>query len=353
MRQVLNFIGGEFRPSLTETSLDDIAPATGEVIASIPASGAGDIDLAVGAAQGSQPAWGAQEFDQRAGWLERIADALEERTEEIASLESLDTGKPIAIARATDAARSILNFRFFANLVREHHAERFEMADAVNEVLLKPVGIAGLITPWNLPLYLLSWKMAPALAMGNAVIAKPSELTPLTANLLAEAIAEVGLPAGLVNIVHGLGPQCGQALVEHPDVRSISFTGGTDTGRVVAASAAPLFKKLSLELGGKNASIILDDADLETVVPAVARAAFFNQGQVCLSGSRVLIASSLWDDFVPRFITHVTSMRIGDPAAEDTELGALVSLKHRAKVESFIATAIETAISRTAACVTG
>ena len=210
------------------------------------------------------------------------------------------------------------------------------MEDATNHVIFKPVGIAGLITPWNLPLYLLSWKIAPAIVMGNTVVAKPSELTPLTANLLAEVFDEVGLPAGVVNIVHGFGHETGQAIVSHPLVNLISFTGGTITGKKVAETAAPMFKKLSLELGGKNATIVLDDVNLDSAIPEIARSGFLNQGQVCLCGSRILVSDKIWDDFLEKFIDHVSNMKVGDPSSDDSDLGALVSLSHRDKVESYI-----------------
>jgi aminomuconate-semialdehyde/2-hydroxymuconate-6-semialdehyde dehydrogenase len=334
MIKIQNFINGEFFSS--DQNLDDINPANGQIIASIPNSSRKEVDLAVQAADSSRESWSALSIDERALWLSKIADALEIRSEEIASLESLDTGKPISLARAVDASRSVANFRFFGEFAKDFQQENFEMDDATNHVILKPVGIAGLITPWNLPLYLLSWKIAPAIVMGNTVIAKPSELTPLTANLLAEVIHEVGLPKGVVNIVHGLGSDVGQAIVEHPKINLISFTGGTTTGKKVAETAAPMFKKLSLELGGKNATIVLDDADIEATIPGVARAGFLNQGQVCLCGSRIFVSKKIWDDFVPKFVNYVKNMKIGDPSSDDSELGALVSFAHRDKVESYI-----------------
>jgi len=336
MNKIQNYINGEFQPSADGRTIDDINPATGEVIGTIPASTSADVQHAVDAATAVRTEWAALSIGERSNWLDKIADSLESKSEKIASLESLDTGKPISLARAVDATRSVTNFRFFAKFAKEYTQEKFEMEDAVNHVILKPVGIAGLITPWNLPHYLLSWKIAPAIVMGNTVVAKPSELTPLTANLLAEVLDEVGLPAGVVNIVHGSGPEAGQAIVEHPDISLISFTGGTETGRKVAGTAAPMFKKLSLELGGKNASIVLDDADLETTIPGVARAGFLNQGQVCLCGSRIFVSGKIWDEFVPRFVNYVKNMKVGDPSSDDSELGALVSSAHRDKVESYI-----------------
>ena len=337
----MNFIGGKFTPCSSGHGIDNIAPASGEVYSTIPRSNAADVDRAVAAAQAAQPAWAALSRDERSAWLVRIAEALDSRSEDIAAAESRDTGKPISLAREVDAARSVDNFRFFAQMLLERAEETYEMNDATNHVIDKPIGVVGLITPWNLPLYLLSWKIAPALAMGNAVVAKPSELTPMTAHLLCEILADIGLPAGVVNIVHGYGDECGAALVAHPKVGAISFTGGTTTGRAVAGSAAPMFKKLSLELGGKNATIILEDADLDKAVAGAARAAFMNQGQVCLCGSRIFIADSLRDEFTRRFVEQVENLVVGDPSFEDTEFGSLVSHEHRDKVESYIKLAIQ------------
>ncbi len=331
---VRNYVNGIFVDS--KEKIEDINPATSEVIATIPRSNLNDVNEAVLAADKARDNWSSLSLDERRKWLEKIANALEARSEEIAKLESLDTGKPIKIARAVDASRSVANFRFFAEFSKDFHEQKFLMEDATNHVIFKPVGIAGLITPWNLPLYLLSWKIAPAIVMGNTVVAKPSELTPLTANLLAEVFDEVGLPAGVVNIVHGFGHETGQAIVSHPHVNLISFTGGTITGKKVAETAAPMFKKLSLELGGKNATIVLDDVNLDSAIPEIARSGFLNQGQVCLCGSRILVSDKIWDDFLEKFTDHVSNMKVGDPSSDDSDLGALVSLSHRDKVESYI-----------------
>ena len=337
----MNYIAGEFVRQSSEDWMDVFEPATGKQFAKVPHSGPQEVDQAVAAARAAQPSWGALSHSVRADWLDRIADSLEAKYEDIAALESRDTGKPIALARAVDAYRSVANFRFFADLVREQGVERFEMSDATNIVVSKPVGVAALITPWNLPLYLLSWKVAPAIGMGNTVICKPSELTPMTANLLMETIHEVGLPSGVVNLVHGDGVGAGAPLTSHPDVDLVSFTGGTATGAKVAAAASPQFKKLSLELGGKNASIVFADCDLEKTVEGVTRAAFLNQGQVCLCGSRILIEDSIYDDFVEGFVDSVESMKIGDPSDESTQLGALISAEHLQKVEGYVSIARE------------
>ena len=339
-----NYVNGAFVNHSNDKWMDVIEPATGKTFARVPLSSTDDVNHAVSAAKNAQPSWGALSHLERADWLDKIADALESRYEEIAALESRDTGKPISLARAVDAYRSVANFRFFSGFIRETHGgqrERFEMEDSTNIVVPKAVGVGVLITPWNLPLYLLSWKVAPAIGMGNTVVCKPSELTPMTADLLMDTIHKVGLPAGVVNLVHGDGAGAGGPLTAHPDVDLVSFTGGTDTGAKVAAAASPMFKKLSLELGGKNASIVFDDCDMERTVEGVTRAAFLNQGQVCLCGSRILVQSGIYDDFIDAFVNSVESMKIGDPTDEETQLGALISAEHLVKVEGYVALAKE------------
>ena len=338
---ISNFIDGKFTPPIEGRMMDDSNPADGTHIAKIPRASALDVDAAVLAAKRALPQWSALSMLERADWLDKIADALEEVKEEIAQTESLDTGKPISLARSVDAKRSTSNFRFFANFARSQEPLIFELSDATNYVHTSPLGIVGLITPWNLPLYLLTWKVAPALLMGNCIIAKPSEITPLTADLLAQTMQRIQLPAGVFNLVHGLGPEVGQAILENPDIGGISFTGGTATGRIVARTAAPLFKKLSLELGGKNATIILDDANLDTVVPGAVRAAFTNSGQVCLCGSRILIHQSIYDEFSKRFVEQVDAMIVGNPNDESTQMGSVISMDHLQKIESYIDLAIE------------
>ncbi|MBT4066942.1 MAG: aldehyde dehydrogenase [Euryarchaeota archaeon] len=327
MIKVKNLIGGKF--VLPAECFDDISPLDSSVIAQIPRTR--DVSAAVKAAALAQPSWGGLSISERCDWLDKIADSLELKIEELAQLESLDTGKPHEVALNVDAERSINNFRFFANFGRSMKEETFEMKDATNYILRKPIGIVGLISPWNLPLYLLSWKIAPALLMGNSVIAKPSEITPLTAYFLGQVCTEIGLPNGVLNIIHGYGPEIGHAIVEHPEIKAISFTGGTATGKIVAATAAPMFKKLSLELGGKNASIVLDDADLDIAVPGVLRASFLNSGQICLCGSRVLIHSSIYDEFMSRYLSELQSF----------EIGPVINEAHRSKILSYIELAKE------------
>ncbi|MBE46000.1 MAG: 2-hydroxymuconic semialdehyde dehydrogenase [Euryarchaeota archaeon] len=336
MSVVRNYIGGSFVDGKSESWFDVLEPSTGKLFAKAVLSGKEDVDSAVIAAKGALPGWSSLEMKERARWLDMIADGLEEVFEEIAELESRDTGKPISLARSVDASRSVANFRFFAGLLLEQETEFFQMEDATNYVVNKPVGVGALITPWNLPLYLLSWKVAPAIGMGNTVVCKPSELTPMTADLLMRVIDGVGLPPGVINLVHGEGAGAGEPLVSHPDVDLVSFTGGTSTGEKVAASAAPMFKKISLELGGKNASIVFADCNMESTVEGVVRSGFLNQGQVCLCGSRILVEDGIYDEFERRFVESVEKMTIGDPLDESSDLGALISPEHLEKVRSYI-----------------
>lgn len=341
MEPVLNYINGTFRPAASGLTLETVNPATGQVITTVPRSAAQDVADATHAAKAAASAWGATTMEERIEWLERIADALEAEAETVAQLESLDTGKPIALARRVDAARSVANFRFFATYAREQTVQTFAAHGAVNHVHRSPVGVVGLITPWNLPLYLLSWKVAPALLMGNTIVAKPSELTPLTADFLAKTLDRLELPPGVFNLVHGYGPDVGQAIVEHPDIRAISFTGGTATGKIVAATAAPMFKKLSLELGGKNATVVLDDAPLDDIMDGLVRASFTNSGQVCLCGSRILVDASIYELFATKFVNAVEALLVGDPTLDETQMGSVISKEHQAKVESYIRLGLE------------
>ncbi len=337
-----NWIDGQALTATTGRTLDNICPATNTCISTIPRSGAVDVDSAVAAARKAlQGPWSTSTTAQRADYLDAIANKIEARLEEFALAESRDTGKPVGLARSVDIPRAVANFRFFAGAIRHDETGCHSMPNAINYTVRKPVGIVGLITPWNLPLYLLTWKTAPALAMGNTIIAKPSELTPTTATLLAEIIHEAGVPAGVFNLVHGLGPEVGQAIVEHPAIRGVSFTGGTTTGARVAASAAPHFKKLSLELGGKNATLVFDDCDLDKAVSGSLRAAFANQGQICLCGSRILVQEGIYDAFVEQFASQAQELTVGDPMAPSTKIGAVISRAHRDKVEQYVAVAKE------------
>lgn len=337
---VTNFIGGRFGPALEGGELPLHAPATGAPLTTIPDSGPADVQAAVTAARSAfQGAWSRTSSAERADLCDAIATRIEGELEAFAALESLDTGKPIALARRLDVPRAVANFRFFAQAIRTQSHASFPMADAINLTLRQPLGVVGLITPWNLPLYLLTWKLAPALVTGNTVIAKPSEVTPLTAHRLAEVIAELGAPAGVFNVVHGVGPRVGAPLCAHPDVDGISFTGGTATGTQVAAAVAPRFAKLSLELGGKNASLVFDDADLDRTIPTVVRGAFTNSGQICLCGSRLFVHDAIYDAVVDGVVGATEALVVGDPDDPETDLGALVSPAHLAKVEGYVALA--------------
>ncbi|MDX2114750.1 MAG: aldehyde dehydrogenase [Planctomycetota bacterium] len=346
MVDVRNFIGGQFVASAGGRTLDNIEPATASHLGTIPDSDESDVRSAVDAAARAFPAWSATPVADRARILARVADLIDRDLEALARDESIDTGKPISLARVMDIPRAAANFRFFAGAALHWRSEshRTELpaapgaprAIALNHTLRQPLGVVALISPWNLPIYLLSWKIAPAIASGNTCVCKPSELTPVTAHRLAGLLAEAGLPPGVVNIVHGTGRRAGAPLVVHDRVKAISFTGGTSTGRDIAAAAAPAFKKLSLELGGKNPTIIFADAPLHSVIPQAVRAAFTNQGQVCLCGSRIYVERSIYDAFAPRFTAAVRALRLGDPLDDATQLGALVSAAHRAKVASYV-----------------
>ena len=338
--RLANFIDGAFVPPRSGAYLDDIEPATGEVLAQIPDSDAADVDAAVAAAKRAFASWSKTPAETRSRILLKLADLIEANLEELAQLESRDNGKPVSLARIMDIPRAVANFRFFATAILHESSEAHVTdANALNYTLRHPLGVAGLISPWNLPLYLLSWKIAPAIASGNTCVAKPSELTPLTANRLAELSLEAGVPAGVINIVHGLGAKAGEAIVAHRDVPAISFTGGTVTGARVAATAAPLFKKLSLELGGKNPNVIFADSDLEQAIATSIRSSFWNQGEICLCGSRIFVERAIYDTFVERFVAATKELRIGDPADDATNVGALISEAHEQKVTGYIALA--------------
>ena len=335
--RLANFINGAFTGPSCDSFFDDIAPATGKVLAEVPDSDEHDIGNAVAAAKRAFPAWSKTPAEERSRLLLKLADLIERNLDELARIESEDTGKPLSLARRLDIPRAVANFRFFATAIL-HGSSEAHVTDsaALNYTLRQPLGVVGLISPWNLPLYLLSWKTAPAIAAGNTCVAKPSELTPLTANRLAELSLETGIPPGVINIVHGYGANAGAALCEHEDVAAISFTGGTVTGTKVAAAAAPKFKKLSLELGGKNPNVIFADADLDECVATSIRSSFWNQGEICLCGSRILVERSIHEQFVDRFVAATRALRIGDPLDDKTDVGAVISEAHAQKVLGYI-----------------
>ena len=340
--QIANFINGEFHPPRSGDYFDDINPATAEVIARIPDGDEGDVDDAVRSAKAAFPAWSRMPAAERSNLLLKLADRIEQNLDELARCESIDNGKTLALAKRLDIPRAVANFRFFATAIL-HQSSEAHMTDAaaLNYTLRQPLGVVGLIAPWNLPLYLLSWKIAPAIAAGNTCVAKPSELTPLTANRLAELSLEAGIPPGVINIVHGYGNKAGRALTCHDDVAAISFTGGTVTGAAVAANAAPRFKKLSLELGGKNPNLIFADADLDEAIATSIRSSFWNQGEICLCGSRIFVERSIHDEFVERFAAATKRLRIGDPLDDATDVGALISEAHLRKVTGYIDLAVQ------------
>ena len=340
VKTLANYIAGAASAPGSGRYLDVLDPATGLPIARAPDSGAEDVDAAVRAAAEAFGAWAGWHPGERSRILLRIADLIDARLDELARAESSDTGKPLALARSLDIPRASANFRFFATAILHAPAEaHFTGHEAVNYTLRQPRGVAALISPWNLPLYLLSWKVAPALATGNTAVAKPSELTPLTAELLGEICREAGLPPGVLNIVHGRGATTGASLVNHPGVRTISFTGGTATGATIAAAAAPSFKKLTLEMGGKNPALVFADADLSETIPGLLRAAFTNQGQICLCGSRILVQAPVYEEVLAGLVAGTRKLVVGDPQDESTTIGAVVSSAHRDKIESYLALA--------------
>lgn len=342
MQLLLNYISGELRPAISGDYLDNYEPATGKVYARLPASGAEDVQAAVEAAETAFPGWSTCGAYERYRILHRIADLIQERQEELAQAESRDSGKAITTALTVDIPRAEANLRFFATAILHFSTESHPMeGQAVNYTLRQPIGTVGCISPWNLPLYLFTWKIAPALATGNCVVAKPSELTPMTAFLLSKICIEAGLPPGVLNIVHGLGPAAGQAIVEHPKIKAISFTGGTATGRTLARTAAPMFKKLSLELGGKNPNLVFADCDFEAAISTTVRSSFANNGQICLCGSRIYIERPLYEKFRDELVRRAKLLVTGDPADPATDLGALVSKQHREKVMGYLSLARE------------
>jgi aminomuconate-semialdehyde/2-hydroxymuconate-6-semialdehyde dehydrogenase len=331
--QLLNFINGQFHKPLSGSFIPNINPATGEVYSEIPDSDKNDVDLAVESAQTAFPSWSTTSAENRFKILNRMAELIDENLEAFALAETNDNGKPLWLSRSVDIPRASSNLRFFAtgamHFASESHSDG---PDNINYTLRRPIGIVSCISPWNLPLYLFTWKIAPALAAGNCVIAKPSEVTPATAFLLARISVEAGLPAGVLNIIHGLGPTCGEAIISHPQIKAISFTGSTRAGERIASIAAPQFKKLSLELGGKNPNVIFADADWKKMLHTTLRSSFANQGQICLCGSRILIESSVYEKFKTDFIELAQKLLVGDPLLETSKQGAIVSKVHFDKV---------------------
>jgi aminomuconate-semialdehyde/2-hydroxymuconate-6-semialdehyde dehydrogenase len=340
MEKIFNYINGELKEPFSKQYLDNINPATEEVFSLVADSGKEDFDQALKAANDAFSGWKSLSSAQRADYLLLISDKIKEQLEHLAVAESMDTGKPLSVARAVDIPRAAENFKFFAHAITQFGSESFNTNESINYTLRQPLGTVACISPWNLPLYLFTWKVAPALASGNCVIAKPSELTPYTAFLLSKICIEVGLPKGVLNILHGTGQGIGEPIVNSPLVKAISFTGGTSTGKRIATLSAPLLRKVSLELGGKNPAIVLADCDLEKTVDKLTKASFTNQGEICLCASRLLIQDEIYDVFKKLFIKKVKALTVGDPLSEGVDMGALISASHLQKVNGYIKRAI-------------
>ncbi|MBK8304119.1 MAG: aldehyde dehydrogenase [Chloracidobacterium sp.] len=338
MTNIHNYIGGDLVEPASGAYLDNFDPSTGEVYSLIADSDDRDVHLAVEAANGAFPAWSATSTEARHDILMRLVALIERDLEPLALAESIDQGKPLTLARSVDIPRAVANFKFYATAAMHTHNESHENVaqGAINYTLRQPLGVVGCISPWNLPLYLFTWKIAPAIAAGCTVVAKPSEVTPMTAFLLSKLCIEAGLPAGVLNIVHGLGPKVGSAMSSHKDIKAISFTGGTKTGEEIARIAAPMFKKLSLELGGKNPNIIFADCNYEEMLATTVRSSFSNQGEICLCGSRIFVERPLYERFKTDFVERAAALKVGDPLDPDTDVGAIVSKPHFEKIMSYI-----------------
>lgn len=342
MQTILNYINGELVGPNSGLYLDNYEPAKGKVYSQIPRSNEVDCEAAYQAAKAAFPSWSMMPAQERSAILLKIVALIEAKKEEFALAESIDSGKPLWLTRSVDIMRAASNIKFFAEAVLHYSAESHHMPGvAINYTLRQPIGVVACISPWNLPLYLFTWKIAPALASGNTVVAKPSEITPYTAYLLSQICIEAGLPKGVLNIVHGLGGEIGNAMITHPGIKAISFTGGTSTGKHIASVAAPMFKKLSLELGGKNPNIIFADCDFGNAVEHAVKASFTNQGQICLCGSRIFVERSIYPKFREAFVEKVRAIKVGNPQSDENFMGALVSKPHLEKVLSYIELAKE------------
>lgn len=339
MNQVIidNYINGKLVPPVSGLYLDNIEPATGEIYGQIPDSDSRDVEKAFEAARDAFPQWSSMKLENRSAWLMKLALAIEDQADLLAMAETRDNGKPIQLSTHIDIPRAVSNFRFFAHALTQFSSQSHHMSqEAINYTLRQPLGVVGCIAPWNLPLYLLTWKIAPALAAGNTVVAKPTEVTPYTAYLLSRICIEIGFPEGVLNFVHGTGPKAGEPIIAHSGIKAISFTGGTATGKRIAEIAAPMFKKLSLELGGKNPTIIFDDCDYDNMLSTTIRSSFANQGQICLCGSRIYVQNTIYERFKKDFTAKVSRLEVGDPIDPHTKTGAVVSKPHMEKILSYI-----------------
>lgn len=337
MFKLKNYINGELVDPISNQHIDNYDPSRGVVYSLIPDSDERDAEKAIAAAKEAFKTWSVTPKETRSKYLLKIASLIEEQLDELAKAESLDNGKPLHLAKSVDIPRAAANFHFYGTGILHFAAHAHSMEDtAINYTLRQPVGVAGCISPWNLPLYLFSWKIAPALAAGCTVVAKPSEITPMTAYLLSEICIKAGLPKGVLNIVHGFGHKVGNAIVSSTDVPLISFTGGTKTGANIASIAAPMFKKLSLELGGKNPNIIFADCDYEKMLSTTMLSSFANQGQICLCGSRIFVERSIYEKFKTDFVAKTQKLLVGAPMEEKTKIGAVVSKPHMEKILSYV-----------------
>lgn len=341
--KIRNFINGEYVDAVSGQWIDNYEPMRGNVYSHLADSDERDVANAYEAAQQAFLNWSETPIEKRSRILIKIADLIEENQQVLAEAESRDNGKPLSLSNSVDIPRASANFRFYGNSITQFASEAHESIglQTINFTLREPLGVVGCISPWNLPLYLFSWKIAPALAAGNTVVAKPSEITPMTASLLGDICNKAGLPPGVLNIVHGLGPKAGEAIVSHPKIKAISFTGGTKTGEHIARTAAPMFKKLSLELGGKNPNVIFADCNYDKMLAVTVRSSFANQGQICLCGSRIFVEKSIFERFKKDFIAKTQALKIGNPFDKQTDIGALVSKPHLEKVRSYIRLAQE------------
>jgi aminomuconate-semialdehyde/2-hydroxymuconate-6-semialdehyde dehydrogenase len=337
MQQILNFINGVYIKPVSENYLPNFNPATGKVYSELADSDERDVQLAYEAAKKALNVWSGYTQEQRSDILLRIAKGIEKKSEEFVQAETDDQGKPLWLSRVMDIPRAVSNFKFYATAALSFNSE-FHQTDAhtINYTLRSPLGVVGCISPWNLPLYLFTWKIAPALAMGNCVVAKPSEITPMTASMLGAICNEAGMPPGVLNIVHGLGQKVGSAITKHPGITAISFTGGTKTGMEISSIAAPMFKKMSLELGGKNPNLVFEDCSFEKAVKTSVAAAFTNQGEICLCGSRIFVQKTIFEKFRDAFIAETKKRTVGDPLLDTTRVGAIVSKVHFEKILDYI-----------------
>ena len=341
MLEIKNYINGELLRSSNKNYIDIFNPSIGKVYAQCPNSSEEDLEIAINSSEEAFLKWSKLKQNDRSQFLLKIANLIENNLDEFANAESLDNGKPLKLSQSLDIPRSIKNLKFFATIANELKPESFNQEKVKSHILREPLGIVGTISPWNLPLYLFTWKIAPALVMGNCVIAKPSEITPYTAYLFSKICIKAKLPRGVLNILHGEGKIIGEEIVNHKKIKAISFTGGTDTGKKIAKNASKHLKKISLEMGGKNPVIIFDDCDYNKMINSLIKSSFLNQGQICLAGSRIYVQETIYDKFKKDFIAKIKKLKIGDPFSSNTDQGAIVSSEHLNKIIKYVESAKE------------